>query len=1041
MHDTHHLTARLASAALVLLSTLAASAADSGWADRLWLGRGGFWTKRVAFTVTNATDSAVEGQPVSLRVGAGKAELPLAGVRVDELRLVDSRGVELLYAVWPKKGGRVESGPIPDGAIVAIPLCAAAKGSASYRFYFGNPSAWALADFLEGRAKDATVVRVGPVETLDASRVGEGDPWPADGGWELRVPVRVANLSGEDVASSFAAFCLRDAVRGVRNAEWKLLVDGKDPGCCPIGDSVLFPCPLAARTIRTCWLYVRGGTAAKPRKEDEPAKSALGSPIPSDQVLVTRLRVDDEAAYARLVGSKANLLRNPCFAEGETGWIHSLEKQGSSVRYEVTKSGGRFGGGFAKTVIPAKDGGTWRGWYQTVPVKPGRSYFYGGFLSGDDVSGNTHVHAHAHDARGRTVRMISTGEAIVGTSPWTPSFGVYTAGPSDATFTLHLTSDGSGTFAYDGMLVAEHLRATVGDPELRTAAAADGGLAVQAVDPVVKVFRETSVRDGGAFAVSLARNETEPLQLAVRSPRAIGRLEVEVTPPATADGRGRLTVETGVVGYVPVDYATSYYNSTTPKWELKYPMNNPGSDGWSGWWPDPIAPTNACALAANATQAFWIGVKAAADAKAGDYRGTIVWKADGKVVRTDAYSVKVWDFALPAVAEIPAVYDIRLGERWKADFQGLSGDGRRRAIWRFYSEKRISPDTLGNDLKFVRGKDGKITADFSDYDRLAAEYFGEFKFPVSYTPGCFYCFGWAMPPKAVLGEHPYEGAWPYEGADRTKLRPAYRKAYQEMLKLYWDHVKAKGWADRLVLYISDEPHFSRQDVKDQMIALCEMIHEVDPSIRIYSSTWRHCPEWNGSLDVWGVGHYGAFPVAEMKARAAAGKHVWFTTDGQMCLDTPYCAVERLLPHYCMAYDAEAYEFWGATWLTYDPWARGWHRYIPQSDTPGQHYYVRYPDGDGYLMYPGVPGRFRGPVTSVRLEAARDGVEDFSYLKALRRLAAGEGDRAARARALLADFAALVTIPNAGGRYSTRILPEPERLGALRLRAGAILGER
>jgi hypothetical protein len=69
------------------------------------------------------------------------------------------------------------------------------------------------------------------------------------------------------------------------------------------------------------------------------------------------------------------------------------------------------------------------------------------------------------------------------------------------------------------------------------------------------------------------------------------------------------------------------------------------------------------------------------------------------------------------------------------------------------------------------------------------------------------------------------------------------------------------------------------------------------------------------------------------------------------------------------------------------------------------------------------------------------VEDFSYLKRLERLAAGNDARAARAKTLLAEFRALVTIPNAGGRYSTRILPEPEKIGILRRAAGDLLSER
>ena len=175
----------------------------------------------------------------------------------------------------------------------------------------------------------------------------------------------------------------------------------------------------------------------------------------------------------------------------------------------------------------------------------------------------------------------------------------------------------------------------------------------------------------------------------------------------------------------------------------------------------------------------------------------------------------------------------------------------------------------------------------------------------------------------------------------------------------------------------------------------------------------------------------------MKARVKAGSRFWWTTDGQMCTDTPYCAVERLLPHYARAYGADAYEFWGCTWLTYDPWKFGWHSYIRQSDTPGRTYWVRYPAGDGFLIYPPHEGGTE-PVSTIRLEAARDGVEDYNYLVQLERLAAEKGPRAAEAARLVDEFRALVSIPNAGGRYSTRILPEPEKLASLRLRAGELL---
>ena len=302
----------------------------------------------------------------------------------------------------------------------------------------------------------------------------------------------------------------------------------------------------------------------------------------------------------------------------------------------------------------------------------------------------------------------------------------------------------------------------------------------------------------------------------------------------------------------------------------------------------------------------------------------------------------------------------------------------------------------------------------------------------------FYAFGWGFPPRACFGQEPYAGKPPFENADRGQLRPEYKKAYQACLKLFWDHIKQKGWKKKFVFYISDEPHYWLPPIIPQMKALCQMIHEVDPQIPIYSSTWNHVPEWDGSLDIWGLGHYGCVPVEQIAKLQSAGRRVWWTTDGQMCTDTPYCAVERLLPHYCFKYGVEAYEFWGVCWTTYDPNRFGWHVFIPQSERPGGRSWIRYPNGDGFLIYPGHPVGYDGPLSSIRLEQAREGVEDYEYLYLLRQLvqkAKAAGKDVAAAEAALKRADRLVTIPNAGGCYSSQILAEPEEIYRLKEEVG------
>jgi hypothetical protein len=70
------------------------------------------------------------------------------------------------------------------------------------------------------------------------------------------------------------------------------------------------------------------------------------------------------------------------------------------------------------------------------------------------------------------------------------------------------------------------------------------------------------------------------------------------------------------------------------------------------------------------------------------------------------------------------------------------------------------------------------------------------------------------------------------------------------------------------------------------------------------------------------------------------------------------------------------------------------------------------------------------VSSIRCEQAREGVEDYEYLLLLRQRIAqakAAGQSVVAAERALSQAAALVPIPNAGGRFSTKILPDPERL--------------
>jgi len=117
-----------------------------------------------------------------------------------------------------------------------------------------------------------------------------------------------------------------------------------------------------------------------------------------------------------------------------------------------------------------------------------------------------------------------------------------------------------------------------------------------------------------------------------------------------------------------------------------------------------------------------------------------------------------------------------------------------------------------------------------------------------------------------------------------------------------------------------------------------------------------------------------------------------------------------------------------------PQAVLWHSFIYQTSEPGSSSWVRYPNGDGFLLYPGAPIGYPGLLSSIRLEQAREGVEDYEYLHLLRRLVAeakSAGRDTTEADGALGLAAELVTIPNAGGLQSSKILPDPEAVYRVR----------
>ncbi len=860
-------------------------------------------------------------------------------------------------------------------------------------------------------------VKVDRPERMDLRVVGRASGWLAEAGRsaDRRAVIQACNFGQEargglvcvDVAR------LNYRLHGCLRSESLRLFDGDRPVPFVLsGQSLLFQQDLPGRTLHRWELYF----------SEQAGQAATGT--------------------APLALESRNLAANGSFESGTTlpeGWMLSGGGKAGEGPVFAVDSPGAAGQGdrCAKFHVPAQTPRGWRGWTQRVAVHAGREYLVSAWIKAQDLSeGTVGIHLHLADAQGKLCRdngITSVGPNVRGTGQWTHISRILRMPDDAASMTLHLTMNQSGTLWHDGVLVAEVTSGSMVALEGRPVAGE--GLKVWPLNPIVKVFPDEPVpAEPQPVSLLLAANEKEALQLCVRSGKKLARLRVELEPLAGPGGARLDDLQIDRVGYVPIDYPTNYYQSDSPAWHRKVPTRNPGCDGWTGLWPDPLLPLASLDLEPNFTQAVWITIGAGAQARPGQYTGRVRLVQQGQELAAVPVAVRVADFSLPEERHVAAIYDVRLGNR---EHWGGSEREWHAQVAEFMGQRRLCGDHIRPEPE-IRYVEGRVQADFTAFDEAAERHFGQWKMPFAYMPHMFYLFGWGHPPGKKFGEWPYPGEPPFEGADRAKLRPEFKTAYQACLRAFWEHVQQKGWQEKFVFYISDEPYDRHEHIRQQMKALCDMVHEVDRAIPIYSSTWHYVPDWQGYLDVWGIGHYGVVLPEKMAELKASGARIWFTTDGQMCTDTPLCATERLLPHYCWKYGAQAYEFWGVGWLTYDPYRFGWHSYIHQSGEPGKTTWVRYPNGDGFLLYPGKPIGREGPISSIRLEQAREGVEDYEYLWLLneRLVKAKQAGRdTSAAEAALAEAARLVEIPNAGGRYTSRNLNDPDEV----LRVKRLLG--
>lgn len=843
---------------------------------------------------------------------------------------------------------------------------------------------------------------------------GEPDKWdvPADK-YDVRILSSIFNLSGEPKNAGLGFIPIKRIAAGnFSQDDFALFKNGKQIEFMLMDDTLLFKTDkIAPKTEVQYSVYLKRD---RKNQEVKTGGTKQASYVMSDQQADTRSEIDKKA-FERLVNSDVNLVKNPSFENGLDGWY---KRSGTTDQVEVV-DGGFFG---AKALrLKIKGDKVWYGLQQDIPAKFGQTYIHiVGVLNKKDTM---RVPRLRLDAKGLKSSSYFQGKSVP-SRDWEINAIVAQNKFDKAKFVINLNESEQGEFLVDGVFFGECSRAEKYEYQTAMDFQKDPKFAAWQVNSVVKVFPFFAPPDGKPTAkISLARNEAENLQIAVRSNKNLGDVEIAVSHAVSADGAKLGAPQIGVAGYVTVDAKSNYENFTHLKFhELCVPPNS-----MAEVYADPIIPQNSVNISANKTESVWLTFNADEKTKAGTYKGTVEFKREGKVVESVPYEVRVFDFSLPKNTHLMALFDKRSegsNGSWRPRMSEKGVYGKfydRFQLQRFMATKRASvdrPDHL--NLKY---ENGKFTADFGEFDKFCEMSFNELGLPCMYLnilPGQAF----ALPLRPMYGINPYEGKWPYDDVkDRGVFKKEFRDVVYNRAKLVYDHIRKKGWQNKFILFMSDEPYYWEKPIADMLNAYFGLIHEAAPEAKVYTSTWGYAEPIEKHVDVWGLNMSAAATPAEIEKIDKQGKLKVFTTDGNYCIDTPYNAQERIMAAFCYAGGFLGYEYWGVDWYMQNPFKWGMHKDRISSPIPNVKRRNRFPNGDGYFIYSGeILGRDE-IFTSVRMESVRDGQEDFEYFLILEKLAKELGDK--DALATLEKVRSYAVYPNPGARNSTELLPNPD----------------
>ncbi len=445
-----------------------------------------------------------------------------------------------------------------------------------------------------------------------------------------------------------------------------------------------------------------------------------------------------------------------------------------------------------------------------------------------------------------------------------------------------------------------------------------------------------TMTENAVLTASLAKNESEGMQFLLRFDDDVKNVKVSVSEISNESGD-------------KLDF-TLYRQHYIEVSEERYPNEK-------GFYPDALVPmfdgsdgkeaNDTCDIKANKNQGYWITISSSESQTAGKYSGKVKITFDGGE-REIPISVEVWDFALPVTNSMQTDFLHNWSNNYYEDV-GISSKEMNRMVWEFFLDYRIS----GNYMSFIEHE--SYGEDLENYVKSIKEFVDE-------HPGVT---------NVQIPLHQWNGGMfdPEEMANNTNNKRMY-----ELLKKY-------NLTEIASYYVIDEP--ADTEANEKLIKdLAAGINGFTTDIKNIITTGN--TKYDGNISCW-CPLWNSISKEFVAEKQALGEHVWWY--GCAVPSAPYPTYHlndnllspRIVHWMQKDYGVEGELYWGTTLFDY---YEGSGKYISR-DVWTNPYTSEGLPGDGYLCYPGkegdgIVGR-NMLVPTLRLEAIRDGLEDYEYL--------------------------------------------------------------